>query len=34
LQHYDYFDGKYKPFADIMEFEVPFEGKVIHFNQR
>lgn len=28
LQHYDFFDGKYLPFVDIMEFEESFEGRV------
>ncbi|MFJ8067373.1 DUF3289 family protein [Peribacillus sp. NPDC096447] len=28
LQHYDEYNGKYKPFVTVMEMDVPFEGKL------
>lgn len=28
LQHYDEYDGKYKPFVTLMEMDVPFEGEL------
>ncbi|MGM0878966.1 MAG: DUF3289 family protein [Bacillota bacterium] len=28
LQHYDEYDGKYKPFVSVMEMDVPFEGEL------
>ncbi|XRG77295.1 DUF3289 family protein [Rossellomorea sp. GAMAL-10_SWC] len=28
LQHYDDYDGKYKPFVTVMEMDVPFEGNL------
>lgn len=28
LQHYDYYRGKYKPFATVSEIDVPFEGVI------
>ncbi len=28
LQHYDEFDGKYKPFVTLMEMDIPFEGEL------
>ncbi|MCQ6268399.1 DUF3289 family protein [Fictibacillus sp. WQ 8-8] len=28
LQHYDEYDGKYKPFVSLMEMNIPFEGEL------
>ncbi|WP_026581608.1 DUF3289 family protein [Bacillus sp. J33] len=28
LQHYDEYDGKYKPFVSVMEMDIPFEGEL------
>ncbi len=28
LQHYDGYNGQYKPFVTIMEFDIPFEGEL------
>ncbi|MGZ9817103.1 DUF3289 family protein [Peribacillus simplex] len=28
LQHYDEYNGEYKPFVTVMEMDVPFEGKL------
>ena len=28
LQHYDEYDGKYKPFVTVMEKDIPFEGEL------
>ncbi|UOK59071.1 DUF3289 family protein [Bacillus sp. OVS6] len=28
LQHYDEYNGKYKPFVSVMEMDIPFEGKL------
>ncbi|UVI29389.1 DUF3289 family protein [Paenibacillus spongiae] len=28
LQHYDEYDGKYKPFVSLMEMDIPFEGEL------
>lgn len=27
LQHYNEYEGKYKPFTSVMEIDVPFEGE-------
>lgn len=29
LQHYDLFNGKYRPFITQMNIEIPFEGQVV-----
>ncbi|MBI0579478.1 DUF3289 family protein [Neobacillus cucumis] len=28
LQHFDEYDGKYKPFVSVMEMDIPFEGEL------